>query len=194
MQVPIGRSGVQAVPNTLHSHGLIAPMQHLAALAGLRVGDRVPRAARSGARRPVGEPGRDRSALCWIQPRPRHSNVSRSSSSPRARRARGVALARHDAGVLVLDLAASLAELAHRMQHRLQMSSGSKPGDDDGLPYSATMNRRPASRSPSRRDRRDEGVELEAGRVEDRPQRRPIVRGCRRPRSCGSRRRGRAAT
>ena len=39
MQVPIGVSGVQAVPNTLHSHGLMAPLQHLAALAGLRVGD-----------------------------------------------------------------------------------------------------------------------------------------------------------
>ena len=25
MQVPIGRSGVQAVPNTLHSHGLMTP-------------------------------------------------------------------------------------------------------------------------------------------------------------------------
>ena len=26
MHVPIGRSGVQAVPNTLHSHGLITPL------------------------------------------------------------------------------------------------------------------------------------------------------------------------
>ena len=26
MQVPIGRSGVQAVPNTLHSQGLITPL------------------------------------------------------------------------------------------------------------------------------------------------------------------------
>ncbi len=27
MQVPIGVSGVQAVPNTLHSHGLSAPFR-----------------------------------------------------------------------------------------------------------------------------------------------------------------------
>ena len=26
MHVPIGRSGVHAVPNTLHSHGLITPL------------------------------------------------------------------------------------------------------------------------------------------------------------------------
>ena len=26
MHVPIGRSGVQAVPNTLHSHGLMTPL------------------------------------------------------------------------------------------------------------------------------------------------------------------------
>ncbi len=26
MQVPIGRSGVHAVPKTLHSHGLITPL------------------------------------------------------------------------------------------------------------------------------------------------------------------------
>ena len=39
MQVPIACSGVQALPKTLHSHGLDHALQHLAALAGLRVGD-----------------------------------------------------------------------------------------------------------------------------------------------------------
>jgi len=38
MHVPIGVSGVQAVPKTLHSHGLMTALEDLAALAGLRVG------------------------------------------------------------------------------------------------------------------------------------------------------------
>ena len=36
--MPIGVSGVQAVPKTLHSQGLMHALEHLAALAGLRVG------------------------------------------------------------------------------------------------------------------------------------------------------------
>ncbi len=38
MQVPIGVSGVQAVPKTLHSHGFKHALEDLAALARLRVG------------------------------------------------------------------------------------------------------------------------------------------------------------
>ena len=42
MQVPIGVSGVHAVPKTLHSHGSQHALEHLAALARLRVGDPHP--------------------------------------------------------------------------------------------------------------------------------------------------------
>ena len=38
IQVPMGVSGVQAVPKTLHSHGLMTPFEYFATLAGFGVG------------------------------------------------------------------------------------------------------------------------------------------------------------
>ena len=66
------------------------------------------------------------------------------------------------------------------------MSIGSKPVTTTGLPYSRG-DEVVGARADHRRDvaRRDEAVELQAGRVEDRAQRRrDRARGCRRRRSC----------
>ncbi len=122
--------------------GLDRADEHLAALAGLRVGDALSREARSAPRRPTrrtrrGAGSRSRA----IQPSPRHSKVSRSSIvSSIAASARGIAVAPDDARVLVLDLAAALAQLAQRSARRAwRMSSGSKAVTTTGRPYSSAM-------------------------------------------------------
>ena len=120
MQVPIGVSGVHAVPNTLHSQGLIA-----------RAGP--PRTGTPGGRPPgwrdVEAPSaskrayfsRMRIAESGIQPRPRHSKVGRGSiTSSIACSAFWLPSQGTTPGVLVLHLGAALAELEKEHLDRLE--------------------------------------------------------------------------
>ena len=109
MQVPIGVSGVHAVPNTLHSHGLITPFStsphwhafgsatrtpgHGVAELGVPRGELV--AELEGA---LG----DEAQAPPLEVRSELEHLGQEPQRP------GVALVAHDAGVLVLDLAAAL--------------------------------------------------------------------------------------
>jgi hypothetical protein len=91
MHVPIGRSGVHAVPKTLHSQGLIAPIRTSPHWQALGSSTRSPGSSKRASASQAANSGRSFSALCAIQPRPRHSNVSRSSIvSSSAASARGL--------------------------------------------------------------------------------------------------------
>ena len=69
-----------------------------------------------------------------MKPSPRHSKWGRSSNTSAIASSAAVALVGHHARVLVLDLAAALAELAQDHQIAWSTSSGSKPATTSGLP------------------------------------------------------------
>ena len=136
MQVPIGVSGVHAVPNTLHSHGSSDALEHLAALAGLRVGDPHP-----GTRKmPLGverarTPRATACAECGDEARgPRHSKYGRSSiTSPMTSSARR--LPSHGTTRLYWFSTSQRPsrELEHQLVHGLQDVQRLEPGDDQRL-------------------------------------------------------------
>ena len=79
MQVPIGRSGVQALPNPC-TRTFDHSLEHLAALAGLGVGHLTPDGeAPLGVEIRIGL--RQLQPLCEMNPRPRHSKSGRSSNT-----------------------------------------------------------------------------------------------------------------
>ena len=121
MQVPIACSGVQAVPNTLHSHGLITPFEHLAALARLRVGHAHAghREAELGVEVGVGVGQPQRALGDEAEPAPLEVRPQLEHLGHHLERAQ-VALVGDHARVLVLDLAAALGELAQDHLDRLQ--------------------------------------------------------------------------
>ena len=81
MHVPIGRSGVQAVPNTLHSHGLMTPFSTSPHWQAFGSATRTPgmskRSSASNSRY-----ASDNFRPLWeINPSPRHSKCGRSSNT-----------------------------------------------------------------------------------------------------------------
>ena len=130
MQVPIGRSGVQAVPNTRHSHGLIAPISTSPHWQAFGSSTRVAGQLEAGLGVPVGElgPQLQRAPLDPAEAAPLEGVAQLHRLLDRRERAR-VAVAAHDARVLVLDLAAALARAgAASITTACRMSSGSKRG------------------------------------------------------------------
>ena len=115
MQVPIGVSGVQAVPKTLHSQGLMTPLSTSPHWHAFGSATRTPGTAYRSSASHGANSGRSLSALWEMNPRPRHSKWGRSSntSASTCEGAR-VALVADDPGVLVLDLAATLADLGEQ--------------------------------------------------------------------------------
>ena len=89
MQVPMGDSGVQAVPNTLHSQGRSAPLSTSPHWHALGSATRRPGTPKRASASQSASPGARARALWAMNPRPRHSkwgrstNASRISSSPR---------------------------------------------------------------------------------------------------------------
>ena len=73
MQVPIGVSGVHAVPNTLHSHGLSTPLSTSPHWHAFGSATRTPGTENSRSASIAAYFSRTRSAECEMNPRPRHS-------------------------------------------------------------------------------------------------------------------------
>ena len=88
------------------------------------------REAVSASKRPYAS--ERRSALCEMKPRPRHSKCGRNSKTSAIAAGRGLP-SRHDARVLVLDLAAPLGELPQDHLHRLQQVERLEARDHERL-------------------------------------------------------------
>ena len=73
MQVPIGVSGVHAVPNTLHSHGLSTPLSTSPHWQAFGSATRTPGTWNSSSASMAAYFSRTLSAECEMKPRPRHS-------------------------------------------------------------------------------------------------------------------------
>ena len=109
-----------------------------------------------------------------MKPSPRHSKCGRSAkTSPMISERPQVALVRDDARVLVLDLAATLGELAQHHQHRLQEVERLEAGDRDRLAV-LVGDELERARADDGRDvaGADEAVEAQVGRLQQRAQRR----------------------
>ena len=134
MHVPIGRSGVHAVPNTLHSHGLIAPISTSPHWHAFGSSTRSPGQLEPRLGVPRGElgPQPERAPLDPAEPAPLERVAQLHRLLERRERAR-VAVAAHDARVLVLDLAAALAQLAQEHHDRLEDVERLERRDDDRL-------------------------------------------------------------
>ena len=175
MHVPIGVSGVQAVPNTLHSHGLMTPLStsphwHAFGSATRTLGIEY----RSSASK-VANSGRSFSALCEMKPSPRHSKWGRSSktSASTCEGAR-VAFVANDTRVLVLDLAPALADLREEHDDRLQDVERLEPGRHQAACRTARA-RTGRAGCPTTVETwpgPEEAVEAQIGRLEDRLDRR----------------------
>ncbi len=140
MQVPIGRSGVQAVPKTRHSHGLIAPISTSPHWQAFGSSTRLPGSSKRASASQSASSGLRRSALRSIQPRPRHSNVSRSSIvSSSAASARGLPSRRTTRVYWFSTAQRPSRNWRSSMTTACRMSSGSKAVTTTGLPYSSTM-------------------------------------------------------
>ena len=79
MQVPIGVSGVHAVPNTLHSHGLSTPLSTSPHWHAFGSATRTPGISKIRSASNAAYSSRTCSAECEMNPRPRHSKYGRSS-------------------------------------------------------------------------------------------------------------------
>src|SRR5579884_117729 len=131
-------------------------LQHLAALAGFRVGDpgvrhrELPLRVERGVLLPYPDAGmvdrteaapfKEFAQLVYFRDRPQR---------------RGIARVRNDAGVLVLDLAAAFGELLQHHPDRLQDVERLEAGDDERpvvvLPRTGSApRRRPSRRAPAR--------------------------------------------
>ena len=81
MHVPIGRSGVQAVPNTLHSNGLITPFSTSPHWHAFGSATRMPGTLQRRSASRSAYSSDNFSPLCEMKPRPRHSKCGRSSNT-----------------------------------------------------------------------------------------------------------------
>ena len=79
MQVPIGVSGVHAVPNTLHSQGFSTPLSTSPHWQALGSATRTPGTSNSSSASNAAYSGRTRMAEWEMKPSPRHSKYGRSS-------------------------------------------------------------------------------------------------------------------
>src|SRR5580658_928562 len=79
MQVPIGVSGVHAVPKTLHSHGLSTPLRTSPHWHAFGSATRTPGTENSSSASNLAYFSLTLSAEWEIKPRPRHSKYGRSS-------------------------------------------------------------------------------------------------------------------
>ena len=111
MHVPIGVSGVQAVPNTLHSHGLITPLSTSPHWHALGSATRTFGKAWCSSASKSANSGRSLQGALGDEPEPSPLEVRAQLEhlGEHGQRLR-VALVAHDAGVLVLDLAPALAD------------------------------------------------------------------------------------
>ena len=174
-QVPSGRSGVQAVPKTLHSHGLIAPTStspHWQAF-----GSWISIAGELEAR--LGVPGRG------TRPEPKPAPRDRAEAAPLERRRAAPSSRRSPRAPAGCPRGGRRACTGSRPRSALRaagggpsrsparMSSGSKPVTTTGRGTRATM-KLVCVDADHRRDvtRRDERVDPSARRVEERLQRR----------------------
>ena len=134
MQVPIGRSGVQAVPNTLHSHGLITPLSTSPHWHALGSATRTPGTLKRTLGVEVGVGLRQLQPAVGdeAEPAPLEVRAQLEHLGHHLQRAQ-VALVGHDALVLVLDLAAAVGELAQDHRDRLQDVQRLKAGDHHRL-------------------------------------------------------------
>ena len=168
---PLGRAGGAehlALPRLDHA------LEHLAALARLRVGDAHAGHAEAQLRVELGVRLRQLQAAVGdeAQAAPLEVRTQLEDLGHHLERAQ-VALVGDDAPVLVLDLAAALGELAQDHRDRLQDVQRLEAGDRDRLAVvGGDELERP--RADDRRDvaRTDEAVEPQVGRLEQRPQRR----------------------
>src|SRR5215470_658107 len=88
MHVPIGVSGVHAVPNTLHSHGFSTPLSTSPHWHAFGSATRTPGTSNFSSASNWAYLDRTCSAEWEMNPRPRHSKYGRSSiTSPIARSA-----------------------------------------------------------------------------------------------------------
>src|SRR5260370_12884245 len=78
MQVPIGVSGVHAVPNTLHSQGLSTPLSTSPHWQALGSATRTPGTSNSSSASNCAYFSRTLSAEWEMKPSPRHSKYGRS--------------------------------------------------------------------------------------------------------------------
>ena len=135
MHEPIGVSGVQTVPNSLHSRGSFAPRRIAPhSQAGLSSAGRL-----DEAEAPLGVVSRrTRAAARARSPaasRGRAIRTTRAVSNTAATSACALRLpyARHGPNVLVLDLGAALVDLPHQHQDRLGDVERLEAGDHDRL-------------------------------------------------------------
>ena len=129
------RSGVQAVPNTLHSHGLMTPLSTSPHWHALGSATRTPgtRPAQLGVEVGVGVGELQRALGDEPEAAPLEVRPQLEDLGHHLERAQ-VALVGDDALVLVLDLAAALGAAGCRIiRIDCRMSSGSKPEIDDRL-------------------------------------------------------------
>ena len=135
MHVPIGVSGVQAVPNTLHSHGLSTPLSTSPHWHAFGSATRTP----GHGEDPLGVELRVRLAHLQrrvrdeAQARATRSTARSSMTSSITSSARGLPSHGTTRRVLVLDLAAALGELDHQLVDRLQDVQRLEPGDHQRL-------------------------------------------------------------
>ncbi len=73
MQVPIGVSGVHAVPNTLHSHGFSTPLSTSPHWHDLGSATRMPGTVKTRSASNSANSSLSSSALWLMKPSPRHS-------------------------------------------------------------------------------------------------------------------------
>ena len=164
MHVPIGVSGVQAVPNTLHSHGLITPFStsphwhafgsatrtsgHVVAQLGVEGGELGAQLERAL---------RDEAEASPLEVRAELEHLGQDLERPR------VALVADHPRVLVLDLAAALADLGEQHGDRLEDVERLEAGGHERL---AVLRRartgrggcpRPSTRARARGSRRGAG-------------------------------------
>ena len=165
MQVPIGRSGVHAVPKTLHSQGLIAPTRTSPHWHAFGSSTRVPGSSKRASASHSASSGRSLRALSLdpaeTAPLERVAQLHRLVEHGERTR---VAVALDDPRVLVLHLAPSFAQLANEHHGRMQDVDRLERGHDDGLAVVArheVVRARPDHRGDVAG--RDEPVELKAG-------------------------------
>src|ERR1700683_3717369 len=79
MHVPIGVSGVQAVPNTLHSHGLSTPLSTSPHWHAFGSATRTPGTLNSSSASQAANSSLTFNARGERKPRPRHSKYGRNS-------------------------------------------------------------------------------------------------------------------
>ena len=155
MHVPIGVSGVHAVPNTLHSHGLIAPLSTSPHWQAFGSATRTPGTSKRSSASHLANSGSqlestlgDEAQAAPLELRPDLEDLVQYGKRPR------IAVLAHTTRVLVLDTTATLADLGQEHGDRLQDVEGLEAGGDKGLAVLLGNEAvRALARRPSTRDR-----------------------------------------